>query len=233
MFPPLFMRFHRDRQLGHMNRRIIMGAVPHIVLDRRIITGAVNHIISDGLQCATLAVEEVRRCRWEGHRERVLKTFQWDHRVRDRGLICRCILIGMKVRRGGNSCMNENRGNDLAAFGGAVKFHTSRANAQQNERPRECAIIFRDLVRKLTVLEIECEKCGSSKICPRSTCETPLAPWKRLDDVQASLPAKDRARVEREGNLLSRAQYEKCLNDVARHPPAFPEVLAPAVGALI
>jgi len=142
MFPPLFMRFHRDRQLSHMNRRIIMGAVPHIVLDRRIITGAVNHIISDGLQCAILAVEGVRRCQWEGHRERVLKTFQWDHRVRDRGLICRCILIGMKVRRGGNSCMNENRGNDLAAFGGAVKFHTSRAKGQQNERPRECAIIF-------------------------------------------------------------------------------------------
>jgi hypothetical protein len=165
MFPPLFMRFHRDRQLSHMNRRIIMGAVHHIVLDRRIITGAVNHIISDDLQCAILAVEGVRRCQWDGHRERVPKTFPWDHRVRDPGLICRCILIGMKVRRGGNSCMNEKRGNDLAAFGGAIKFHTSRANAQQSERPRECAIIFRDLVGKLTVLEIECEKCGRSRIC--------------------------------------------------------------------
>ncbi len=28
------------------------------------------------------------------------------------------------------------------------------------------------------------------------------------------VPAKDRARVEREGNLLSRAEYEKYLSDV-------------------
>lgn len=33
--------------------------------------------------------------------------------------------------------------------------------------------------------------------------------------MQASLPAKDRARVEREGNLLSRAEYEKYLREVA------------------
>ena len=39
--------------------------------------------------------------------------------------------------------------------------------------------------------------------------------WKRVDDVQSSLPAKDRARVEREGNLLSRAEYEKYLGNVA------------------
>jgi hypothetical protein len=42
-----------------------------------------------------------------------------------------------------------------------------------------------------------------------------LAPWKRVDDIQASLPAKDRARVEREGSLISRAEYEKYLADVA------------------
>jgi hypothetical protein len=53
------------------------------------------------------------------------------------------------------------------------------------------------------------KKIQPSEFVPRSTCETPLAPWKRVDDIQASLPAKDRARVEREGNLLSRAEYEK------------------------
>jgi len=47
-----------------------------------------------------------------------------------------------------------------------------------------------------------------------STCETPIAPWKRVADIQASLPSKDRARVGREGHLLSRAEYEKYLNDV-------------------
>jgi uncharacterized protein len=58
------------------------------------------------------------------------------------------------------------------------------------------------------------KKIQPSEFVPRSTCETPLAPWKRVDDIQASLPAKDRARVEREGNLLSRAEYEKYLSDV-------------------
>jgi predicted pyridoxine 5'-phosphate oxidase superfamily flavin-nucleotide-binding protein len=59
------------------------------------------------------------------------------------------------------------------------------------------------------------KKIQLSEFVPRSTYETPLAPWKRVDDIQASLPAKDRARVEREGNLLSRAEYEKYLSDVA------------------
>jgi len=75
MFLPLFMGFHQDRQLSHMNRRIIMRAVRHIILDRRIIIGAVHHIILDGLQCAILAVDGVRRCQW-GHQQRVLKTLQ-------------------------------------------------------------------------------------------------------------------------------------------------------------
>jgi predicted pyridoxine 5'-phosphate oxidase superfamily flavin-nucleotide-binding protein len=55
-----------------------------------------------------------------------------------------------------------------------------------------------------------------SGFVPRSTSETPLAPWKRVDDIQSSLTAKDRARVEREGSLLSRAEYEKYLADVAK-----------------
>jgi uncharacterized protein len=59
------------------------------------------------------------------------------------------------------------------------------------------------------------KKIQSSEFVPRSTCETPLAPWKRVDDLQASLPAKDRARVEREGSLISRAEYEKYMTDIA------------------
>jgi hypothetical protein len=42
--------------------------------------------------------------------------------------------------------MNEKRGNDFAAFGVLSNFTPPRANAQQKEWPRECAIIFRDLV---------------------------------------------------------------------------------------
>ena len=59
------------------------------------------------------------------------------------------------------------------------------------------------------------EKTGASEFVPRSARETPLAPWKRVDDVQGALSAKDRARVEREGSLISRAEYEKYMTDVA------------------
>ena len=54
-------------------------------------------------------------------------------------------------------------------------------------------------------------KTKLSEYVPRATCETPLAPWKRVDDMQASLPAKDRTRVEQEGGVMSRAEYEKYL----------------------
>jgi hypothetical protein len=59
------------------------------------------------------------------------------------------------------------------------------------------------------------KKVKPSEYVPRSTGETPLAPWKRVDDVQASLSAEDRTRVEREGGLISRADYEKYMADVA------------------
>jgi len=58
------------------------------------------------------------------------------------------------------------------------------------------------------------EKVQTSAFVPRSTSETPLAPWKRVDDVQIFLSAKDRARVEREGGLISRDEYEKYMTDV-------------------
>jgi len=58
------------------------------------------------------------------------------------------------------------------------------------------------------------KKIHASDFVPRSTGDTPLAPWKRVDDIQSSLPAKDRARVEREGSPISRADYEKYMTDV-------------------
>ena len=58
-------------------------------------------------------------------------------------------------------------------------------------------------------------KIQPSEFVPRPTCETPVAPWKRIDEIQTYLPAKDRARVEREGSLISRAEYEQYMTDVA------------------
>jgi hypothetical protein len=48
-----------------------------------------------------------------------------------------------------------------------------------------------------------------SRFVPRSTSKTPLAPWKRVDDVQTFLSTNDRVRVGREGGVVSRADYEK------------------------
>jgi predicted pyridoxine 5'-phosphate oxidase superfamily flavin-nucleotide-binding protein len=61
------------------------------------------------------------------------------------------------------------------------------------------------------------EKVSPSEFVPRSACETPIAPWKRVDDVQTSLPEKDRTRVEREGGPISRSEYEKYMADVTSH----------------
>jgi hypothetical protein len=58
------------------------------------------------------------------------------------------------------------------------------------------------------------EKVQASAFVPHSASETPLAPWKRVDDVQTFLSATDRARVEREGGVVSRVDYEKYMTDI-------------------
>ena len=60
------------------------------------------------------------------------------------------------------------------------------------------------------------ERVEGSKFVPHSERETPLAPWKRVDDVQSFLSAKDRARVEREGGLISREEYKTYINHAKR-----------------
>jgi uncharacterized protein len=81
------------------------------------------------------------------------------------------------------------------------------------------------LIVRVTVTEIfrncpryvhQYKKIEPSKFVPRTTGETPIAPWKRVDDIQAALPARDRARVEREGGLISRAEYEKYVTEVIK-----------------
>jgi len=81
------------------------------------------------------------------------------------------------------------------------------------------------LIVRVTVTEIfrNCpryvhhyRKIEPSKFVPRSTGETPIAPWKRVDDIQETLPARDRERVEREGGLISRAEYEKYISEVTK-----------------
>jgi uncharacterized protein len=58
------------------------------------------------------------------------------------------------------------------------------------------------------------KKLKPSEFVPRATGETPLAPWKRVDDLQAMLSEQDRQRVRREGKVMSRAEYESYMDDV-------------------
>jgi predicted pyridoxine 5'-phosphate oxidase superfamily flavin-nucleotide-binding protein len=53
------------------------------------------------------------------------------------------------------------------------------------------------------------DKVTRSQYVPRNDCETPLAAWKRVDDLQEILPARDRARVAKEGGVISRTEFEK------------------------
>jgi predicted pyridoxine 5'-phosphate oxidase superfamily flavin-nucleotide-binding protein len=51
------------------------------------------------------------------------------------------------------------------------------------------------------------QKVHGSKYVPREGVATPLAGWKKVDDVQADLPARDRGRAEGEGGLRTREQH--------------------------
>jgi uncharacterized protein len=58
------------------------------------------------------------------------------------------------------------------------------------------------------------QKVSRSEHVPRGGMKTPFAAWKRIDDVQSELPAKDQGRAEEEGGVCSRQEYEKYLVDV-------------------
>jgi predicted pyridoxine 5'-phosphate oxidase superfamily flavin-nucleotide-binding protein len=51
------------------------------------------------------------------------------------------------------------------------------------------------------------QKVRESKFVPRDGVETPFAGWKKVDDMQAELPARDRERAAREGRLRTRAEH--------------------------
>lgn len=58
------------------------------------------------------------------------------------------------------------------------------------------------------------KKIRESEYVPRTGTRTPLAAWKRVDEVQAELATKDHGRAEREGGISSREEYEKYLAHV-------------------
>ena len=47
------------------------------------------------------------------------------------------------------------------------------------------------------------QKLQASRYVPRVECATPLAGWKRIDLLQADLPAKDQGRAQQEGGVIT------------------------------
>jgi hypothetical protein len=92
------------------------------------------------------------------------------------------------------------------------KFATKYMSHAPGTDPRGRKSTFRNCPRYVH----RYERVEGSKFVPHSARETPLAPWKRVDDVQSFLSAKDRARVEREGGLISREEYETYINHAKR-----------------
>jgi hypothetical protein len=58
------------------------------------------------------------------------------------------------------------------------------------------------------------KKIDRSEYVPLAGAETPFAGWKRVDDVQKDLPARDQGRAAAEGGVCSREDYEKYLVNV-------------------
>jgi predicted pyridoxine 5'-phosphate oxidase superfamily flavin-nucleotide-binding protein len=59
------------------------------------------------------------------------------------------------------------------------------------------------------------KKISESEYVPREGLKTPLAGWKRVDDIQAELANKDQGRAEREGGTISREEYERYMEKVS------------------
>ncbi len=50
-------------------------------------------------------------------------------------------------------------------------------------------------------------KLASSHYVPKANCETPFAQWKRIDELQDALPARDRGRVAEAGGVITSEDY--------------------------
>ena len=117
----------------------------------------------------------------------------------------------------GNLLGNQHAGMLFINFEKPHRLRLQGIASVSDDDPLLPEYVEAQLIVRVTVTEIfrNCpryvhhyKKIEPSKFVPRATGETPIAPWKRVDDIQAVLPARDRARVEREGGLLSRAEYE-------------------------
>lgn len=76
---------------------------------------------------------------------------------------------------------------------------------------REAELIVRI---KLTELFINCpryihphKRIATSKYVPQSHCQTPVAQWKRIDNLQTALPEKDRNLAANNGGTITTEQY--------------------------
>jgi uncharacterized protein len=124
----------------------------------------------------------------------------------------------------GNLMGNAKVGLLFVSFDKPHRLRVQGLAAVRDDDPLLAEFFEAQLVVRVAVTEIfrNCpryvhryEKVEQSTYVPRVGTDTPLAAWKRVDDVQAELSAKDQGRAEREGSLCTREEYERYMADVS------------------
>lgn len=82
----------------------------------------------------------------------------------------------------------------------------------QKDDPLLASYVDADMIVRITISEMwkncpryihKYKKLEPSSYVPREACETPMPDWKRLDQLQPILPAKDQGKAEKQGGLLT------------------------------
>jgi uncharacterized protein len=118
----------------------------------------------------------------------------------------------------GNLIGNSKVGMLFMNFAPAHRLRVQGLATLRDDDPLLADFFEAQMIARVSVTEIfrNCpryvhryKKIKQSEYVPRMGLKTPLAQWKRVDDVQAELAAKDQGRAQREGDLCSRQEYKK------------------------
>lgn len=116
----------------------------------------------------------------------------------------------------GNIAGNANIGMLFIDFENPNRMRLQGSASIQDNDPLLANYVGAELIVRVAIQQtwVNCpryihryKKLGASKNVPRAGEHTPLAVWKRLEEVQDVLPPKDVGRPEQEGGLITIEEY--------------------------
>lgn len=116
----------------------------------------------------------------------------------------------------GNIAENSNIGILFIDFENPNRMRLQGSASIQDNDPLLANYKEADLIVRVAIQQtwVNCpryihryKKLDPSRYVPRTDCDTPLATWKRIDEVQDVLPPKDLGRPEKEGGLITMEEY--------------------------